>query len=181
MKEVIKMKKFYEKYRKKWWFWFIAVSIIVTIVDCIGLLFYDPQPVPNQSSTSKYSVKNGLVVDYQTYHTSERGQFYGLDGTDVFEIVVIVTERATVEDTLDQNYENAYELIKNYDLTAYHTFKYKAIAINENGEEYTMMSFNIYAPWIKKISDEWTANGAIRVKAYATDEYMDEGLKRRLK
>lgn len=180
MKEVIKMKKFYEKYRKKWWFWFIAVSIIVTIVDCIGLLFYDPQVVPNQSSTSKYSVKNGLVVDYQTYHTSERGQFYGLDGTDVFEIVVIVTERATVEDTLDQNYENAYELIKNYDLTAYHTFKYTAIAVDEKGEEYTMMSFNIYAPWIKKIKETWTANGTTTVKAYATDRYIDESLKQKL-
>ncbi len=179
MKEVIKMKKFYEKYRKKWWFWFIVVVIVVTVVDNIALLFYNPQP--NQTALFKYNVPNGVVVDYQTYHTSERGQFYGLDGTDVFEIVVRVNKRATAEETLDQNFENAYELITNYDLTEYHTFKYTAIAINENGDEYTLMSFNIYAPWIKKISEVWTSNGAITAKAYATDEYIDEALKQLLK
>lgn len=181
-KEVITMKKFYEKYRKKWWFWFITIVLVLTIVDNIALLFYNPQSDSNQYQSSvKYVVPNGTVIDYQSYHSDERGGYYGTDGTEVFEIVVRVNQRRTPEETVDQNYENAYELITNYDLTQYHTFKYKAIAINENGEEYTMMSFNIYAPWIKKISDEWTANGAIRVKAYATDEYMDEGLKRRLK
>lgn len=43
------------------------------------------------------------------------------------------------------------------------------------------MSFNIYAPWIKKIKETWTANGTTTVKAYAIDEYIDEGLKGRLK
>ncbi len=180
-KEVITMKKFYEKYRKKWWFWFIAIVLVLTIVDNIALLFYNPKPDANQDKSSvKYVVPNGIVIDYQSYHSDERGGFYGTDGTEVFEIVVRVNQRRTPEETVDQNYENAYELITNYDLNQYHTFKYKAIAINENGEEYTMMSFNIYAPWIKKIREVWTANGAITAKAYAIDEYIDEGLKRRL-
>lgn len=42
------------------------------------------------------------------------------------------------------------------------------------------MSFNIYAPWIKKIKEAWTANGTTTVKAYATDRYIDESLKQKL-
>lgn len=173
------MKKFYDKYRKKWWFWFIIVGVGTTIISEICLLFYNPKPNfdYNRQQAVKYSVPNGSVIDYKSYTSDERGEYYGLDGTDVFEIVIRVSPRSTAKETVDQNYENAYDLITNQGLSDYHTFKYKAIAINENDEEYTLMSFNIYAPWIKKISETKKYWERSKIKAYCTDVYIDSNIK----
>lgn len=129
------MRKFYEKYRKKWWFWLIILGVSTTIINNICLLFYNPQPdldyikqQANSKEKEKYNVPNGKVIDVEIYHSDDFG------GIEVVEVIVEENFKKTVSETIEQNYDNVYSLINEQGIVNYDMFKYKAIAHSKDGE-----------------------------------------------
>lgn len=167
------MRKFYEKYRKKWWFWLIILGVSTTIINNICLLFYNPQPdldyikqQANSKEKEKYNVPNGKVIDVEIYHSDDFG------GIEVVEVIVEENFKKTVSETIEQNYDNVYSLINEQGIVNYDMFKYKAIAHSKDGEETTVISFTVLPENMEKLSRMMDVTyRSVAINLYTTDLY----------
>lgn len=147
---------------KKWWFWVIAVLIVVIFINC---------------TNSNTSIKNTIDTDNKSINSLKFGDLLSfIENTDIETNTRYCIIKAKIRNsydnkaTINQNYFNIEEFIKNHNGNQYDEIQYWAVADMKDGNESKVISFTLNKDIINKIYNNTIV--ANQIGDYATDLWI---------
>lgn len=155
--------------------WLIFVAVLLLICIIVGIIGgnsssnSNEQPVTSTDEASKssdYTIQNGKLISTTTNN---------IDGKEVIVIKAKIESSLTNKLTIDQNYYNVADMIKNQNCDKFDEIQYWAVADMSSGNESKVISFTLNSDTIKQIKDEKIVDN--QIGNYADDLWILPSLK----
>ena len=124
------------------------------------------KPTESQTVQPEYNLQYGELLSTTTNN---------IDGKEVIVIKAKIESSLTNKLTIDQNYYNVADMIKNQDCDKFDEIQYWAVADMSSGNESKVISFTLNSDTIKQIKDEKIVDN--QIGNYADDLWILPSLK----
>lgn len=139
-----------EKIYKKWWFWLIIILLLILIGNYnsnnteIKSTSDLENTVTSNSDNTEVTLLHGELVNFMDDTNVDTNKYYCV-------IKAKIESSYSNKATIDQNFYNVEDFIKNQNGTKYDEIQYWAVADMSSGEEAKVISFTLDKDIINKI------------------------------
>lgn len=150
----------------------IAIVILFVLVAVIDMIINPPEESEDNPDTVNQTDSSDTVADV-TEESKYKLQFgellSAIEYPEEKQIIIKakIESQITKKTTIDQNYYNIDDLVKNYDLSNYEELQYWAVADMSDGSESKVISFTVSGDVLTRLKDG-------KILPNRLSEYVDE-------